>query len=81
MSVLRRFYRILKCNLFQINWGTSVAFIYYFSLIHSLVTHKKPPEIISDLRNTQEYKFWNHKIPARKNLELTNHPQEEILDP
>ena len=72
VSAIRRFHCILKCNLFRINWGRSVAFIYcYSSPIHPRFTHKIFP------RKT----FWNHKIPTRKDIGPTEYHREEILDP
>ena len=54
-----------KCNLFQINWGRSVAFV----LIPDLYIHEL-------LTNNYEKNKLTHKIPRVKNL-----AREEILDP
>ena len=48
--------------------------------IHDLPL-KYPREQNLDPRNTQEEKFWTHKIPTRKKLRPTKYPPEKNLNP
>ena len=62
----------LKCILFWIYWGRSVAFIYFSSsLICLRVTYK-----ISTRKN-----FERTKYPVENNFRPTKYPREKISDP
>ena len=72
---------ILKCNLFQINWERSVAFIYSnSSLTYLQVTHEIPTRKKLNPRNTLKKKFQIHELPNRKNFGPTKYPQETFLN-
>ena len=72
---------ILKCNLFQINWERSVAFIYSnSSLTYLQVTHEIPTRKKLNPRNTLKKKFQTHELPNRKTFGHTKYPRETFLN-
>ena len=79
---------ILKCNLFQIKWERSVAFIYSsvaFIYSNSLltylqVTHEIPTRKKLNPRNTLKKIFQIHKLPNRKTFGPTKYPRETFLN-
>ena len=72
---------ILKCNLFQINWEKSVAFIYSnSSLTYLQVTHEIPTGKNLNPRNTHNKKFPTHELPTRKTFGPMKYPWETFLN-